>query len=419
MRRRALSIAARAVEARLNADHSDHVGPFAKCSCGRPARYAGRRPKTFTSVLGLLRLMRAYYHCDPCESGYCPRDVDLGLDGGSLTPGVLRMVGAVGAMVSFAEGSQLLTELAGVDVSTKHVERAAEALGAEIAADELTDTEARDDATALPNTLYLGMDGTGIPMRAAELDGRAGKQADGSSRTREVKLVTVWSAEKTDDEGVPVRDHGSVTYSAAIESAASRDVDAMVSPFAARVDREADRRGFSKAKRQVVIGDGAAWIWRIASEQFPEATQIVDRFHVKQHISDVAKDIYGAGSERARSWADERNCELDDGKIDGIIAALLIHAGAEDEDNEARKCMGYLDRNRARMDYPQFRKNGLCTSSGVVEAGCKTAVGARTKRAGMHWTVNGANAIIALRCGRLSGRFEDFWERRADARKAA
>ena len=74
----------------------------------------------------------------------------------------------------------------------------------------------------------------------------------------------------------------------------------------------------------------------------------------------------------------------------------------------------YIFHNRARMRYPKFHTQGLCTSTGVLEAGCKVVIGARLKRAGMHWTVNGANAIIALRCSKLSGRFEDFWERRSD-----
>ena len=70
------------------------------------------------------------------------------------------------------------------------------------------------------------------------------------------------------------------------------------------------------------------------------------------------------------------------------------------------------------MRYPDFRAQGLCTFTGVVEAGCKVAIGTRLKRAGMHWSVRGANAIIALRCAKLSGRFEDFWERRSAAAAA-
>jgi len=410
-----MRVAARAVEQRLNADTSDHRGPTAPCGCGQPARYAGRRGKTFESVLGPLTLARAYYHCTTCETGFAPRDAALGLQGGSLSPGVLRMVGRVGAMVSFEEGHELLRELAGVDVATKHVERAAEDLGREIAEDEKHVVEPPVANEPSAPTLYLGMDGTGVPVRKAEVENRAGKQPDGSAKTREVKLVTVWSAEGRDKEGTPVRDAGSISYSAAIESAAQTDTDETPSPFAARVEREATRRGFDRAARRVVLGDGAKWIWNLADEHVPDAVQIVDRFHAKQHLSDVAKSIYGAGSDLGEQWARARHDELDAGDLDAVLDALRVHSPTDDE---ARTCVDYVDGNRARMRYAAFRAAGLCTSTGVVEAGCKTVIGVRCKRAGMHWTVAGADAIIALRCCKLSGRFEDFWERRAQQRAA-
>ncbi|MCK4303571.1 MAG: ISKra4 family transposase [Candidatus Eisenbacteria sp.] len=415
-RYKALSVAARAVEWRLNADTSDYAGSTLPCACGQCARYAGRHNKTFESVLGSLTLSRAYYHCAVCETGFCPRDSALGLQGGSLTPGVLRMVGLVGATVSFEEGHELLTELAGVDVPTKHVERAAEALGREIAQDErrVVETPAANEAVA--PTLYLGMDGTGVPVRKEELVNRPGKQPDGTAKTREVKLVTVWSAEGRDEEGKPVRDKGSISYSAAIESAATRDTDEHPAEFVQRVVREATRRGFEQAGRRVVLGDGALWIWNLADEHFPGAIEIVDLYHAKGHLWDVAKAIYGAGSDLAERWAKKRRDELDEGKIDDILAALGLHIDVNDE---ARKCFDYVTRNRHRMRYPEFRAQGLCVGSGVVEAGCKTAIGVRCKRAGMHWTVAGADAIIALRCCKLSGRFEDFWERRSASRDAS
>ena len=200
----AMRVAARVVEQRLNADTSDHAGPMLPCACGQSARYAGRHGKNFESVLGPLRLERAYYHCELCEAGFCPRDRVLGLEGGSLSPGVLRMAGLVGAMVSFEEGHELLHELAGVDVPTKHVERAAEALGREVAEDEKLVVEPPEPNESLAPTLYLGMDGTRVPVRKKELVDRPGKQPDGSSKTREVKLVTIWSAEGRDKEGTPV-----------------------------------------------------------------------------------------------------------------------------------------------------------------------------------------------------------------------
>ena len=183
--------------------------------------------------------------------------------GAALTPGVLRMTASAAALVSFQESSGLLRELAGVEVSAQQVERVAEALGAKIAADERKSVE-KTSPGAL--TLYLGMDGTGVPMRAAEVAGRTGKQPDGSAKTREAKLVTVWSAESRDAEGKPRHDPGSITYSAGIESTATRATRPQISDFAARVQREATRRGFAQARQLVVWGDGSAWIWNTAAE---------------------------------------------------------------------------------------------------------------------------------------------------------
>ena len=367
-------------------------------------------------MLGPLTLERAYYHCAACAAGFCPRDRALGLSGTSLSPGVLRMVGLVGALVSFEEGHELLRELASVRVPIKHVERAAEALGRAIAHDERTGVEPPPAGEPVAPTPHPGMDGTGVPIRKADLAGRAGKQPDGTATTREVKLCTIWSAEGRDADGTPVRDPGSISYSAAIESAAQTDTDETPSAFAARVVREATRRGLDRAARRVVLGDGARWIWHLADEHVPEAVQIVDRFHAKQHLSDVAKSIYGAGSALGTQWARARHDELDAGEIDAVLGALRVHAP---HDDTARQCIGYVTDNRDRMRYAAFRAAGLCTSTGVVEAGCKVAIGTRLKRTGMHWTVAGADAIIALRCCKLSGRFEDFWERRADRQAAA
>lgn len=414
MRRRVLTVAAHAVAERLNADHTDHVGPTRPCpDCGQPAGYAGRRAKTFTSALGPLTLTRAYYHCDPCGRGVCPRDAALDLADSTLSPAVTRMVGRVGALVSFREGHDLLHDLAGVDIDAKTVERTAEALGRAIAADERRVVVPEAPSAS---TLYLGMDGTGLPMRPVEVAGRAGKQLDGSAKTREVKLVTIWTAEGRAADGRPVRDAGSVTYSAGIDSAATRDAATGLSPFAARVDREVQRRGFDQAARRVVLGDGAAWIWRLAEEGCPGAIQIVDLFHAKQHLSEVAKGLYGPGTDGAAQWAQARHAELDAGQLRAIGHALRPHLAAHPE---AHRCWEYVVHHRARMRYPAFRAHGLCVSSGVVEAGCKVAIGTRLKRAGMHWTVAGADAIIALRCCLLSGRFEDFWERRAQPPLAA
>ena len=250
-------------------------------------------------------------------------------------------------------------------------------------------------------------------MRATEVQGRAGKQPDGSARTRESKLCAVWSAEKRDPEGRPIRDPGSVTYTAAIESAATKDTDTQLSDFAQRVEREGQRRRFGQAQRQVVLGDGAKWIWNLTEELFPEAIQIVDRYHVLERLHQVSRHL-SLDEDARQAWVQQRRQELEAGQIEAILTSLSRHT----ECPEVQQASGYFRDNRHRMNYAQFRKQGLCTSSGVLEAGCKNVLGARLKRSGMHWTVRGANAITALRCTRLSGRFEDFWEWRADLRAA-
>jgi hypothetical protein len=364
-------------------------------------------------VLGDLELQRAYYHGHRCGRGFCPRDRQLGLENTSVSPAVTRMIASVAALVSFQESGELLKELASVPVDAKQVERTAEALGAEIGEDERHNLEPSGNLD-LPKTLYLGMDGTGIPMRSQEPAGCAGKQPDGSAKTREVKLCTVWSAAGRDPEGTPVRDAGSVTYSAAIESAATSDPTRRAE-FTKRVLRETTRRRFCRAERRAVLGDGAPWIWNIAHELFPGSIEIVDRFHAKQHLSELGKAVYGPTDSRATQWAKRRHAELDDRRFDALLQAISRQIQACPE---AHQCLHYFKTDRRRMRYPEFHKQGLCTSTGVVEAGCKVAIGTRLKRSGMHRTLYGSNAIIALRCCRLSGRFQDFWERRSEATAA-
>jgi len=389
----------------LNADHSDYHGPAMRCDCGEIASYYGRRSKTILSVIGELTLERAYYYCAICQKGFCPRDKELGLEHDSLSSGLLKMVGVTAALVSFQETDELLHELAGINVGVKHVERAAEKLGDVISCHE---KEVIITTAPTTSTMYLGLDGTGIPMRPEALLGRQGKQSDGSSKTREVKLVTIWTAASCDDQGIYVRDKGSISYNAAIESAASDDTE-HYSAFAKRVERGAERRGFNHVKRQVIIGDGAKWIWNIATDQFPEAIQIVDLYHAKGTISSVAKAIFGVESEQGKIIAKKWRDMVEEAKTNELICELSSYY---EKKPEVKSCIKYLETNRHRMTYPLFHQKGLCTSSGVVEAGCKLAIGTRLKRAGMHWTVEGANAIIALRCCKLSEQYENYWNTR-------
>jgi len=362
-RRLALQLMGQAVADTLNAERCDEQGPHLPCACGGDARFTGRRPKTFTTALGPLRLERAWYHCERCHSGFSPRDRALGMEDTSLSPAVLRMLGIACASTSFATTSTLLRELAGLALAPKTVERHAETLGREVAADEM---RVIDPEPCDTRTLYLGLDGTGVPARPTEVKGREGKSPDATAKTREAKLAVVWSAETTDKNACPVRDPDSATYNAAIETIATRDTDTEPAPFARRILREAERRRFDTATRQVVLGDGAPWIWNFTDEHFPNAIAIVDIFHAKGHLFEVAKAIYGPASEVGEHWAKNQREALDEGRVEDVITALQSHAGTCEE---ARKDAEYFSTNRERMNYPKFRAMGLCVATGVVEGG--------------------------------------------------
>jgi hypothetical protein len=202
-----------------------------------------------------------------------------------------------------------------------------------------------------------------------------------------------------------VRDEHSTTYVGAIETAEA---------FGTRIYAEAIRRGVSRAAQVVVLGDGARWIWGIAEEHFHGAIQIVDLYHAREHLALIAKLVYGASAIKSKAWLEARREQLDAADVEAVIASLRRLRPSHPNVQEAvRTAADYFHTNAERMRYADFRKRGLFVGSGVVEAGCKTICGQRLKQSGMHWTVRGANAIIALRCCQLSARWEEFWEARA------
>jgi len=383
------------------------------CACGQQARYQQMRPKHVTTVVGEIDLERPYYLCPHCGHGQAPRDRELDVEATEYSPGVRRMIAVVGSETSFDKGRQQLELLAGLKVTAKAVERQAEAIGADLVADEQA-RSARALQLELPEVLgpavpvlYIEMDGTQVPMVRAELEGRAGRTAGQPARTREVKLGCVFTQTTTDEKGRPVRDESSTTYTGAIESAEE---------FGRRIYTEAWERGWSRAQTKVLIADGAEWIWNIAEQHFPGAVQIVDICHARQHLWELARALYCNEEARQKRWLSRQQQKLDNGEIRKLVRSLRSRETPNAElSGKIRNQADYFERNQKRMQYPEFRRQNLFIGSGVIEAGCKAVIASRLKQSGMFWTVRGANAIIALRCNRLSGKFEDYWDSRSRA----
>jgi hypothetical protein len=320
------------------------------------------------------------------------------------------MMARAGNQATFKEGKEDLKVYAGIEVSAKDVERVAERIGQDMEGwlgqqqqQLLAQLPPLRPTKTIP-VMYVSYDGTGVPMTREELAGRKGKQADGSSRTMEAKLGCVFTQTSRDEQGFAVRDPESTSFVGAIEKSEE---------FGWRIYAEAVRRGLHEAERVVVLGDAAEWIRTIKEQHFPQALQIVDLYHAREHVAELCKYLFGSDESlivrlRTRWWT-----WLDEGKVERIVEEASKNLPASLNKEKAAKEISFLNVHKELMRYNQFRKQGLFVGSGVMEAGCKSLIGQRMKQSGMEWSVRGANAIIALRCVIKSGRLQEYWETRA------
>ncbi len=397
------------LEGLLAAD-AGHRGPAVECGAGHRARFVSYRDKAVDTVLGPVTVRRAWYHCRQCGHGLAPRDAELGVTGQVMSPGLRKMAARAAAAVPFAKAAALLGELAGITLTGKRAGRSAEADGA--AAARMIEAQAGaitartvvppPPPAPAPDKLYIAIDGTGVPMVAAETEGRDGKAGDGQARTREVKLCAVFTQATTDDDGHPVRDPRSTSYLATFDPA---------SEFGVLMAAEARRRGAGHIRQLTILGDGAVRIWNLADQHFPAATQIAGLYHAREHVHDLATLAARLLRDSQPDWLTQRLEELDHGNIPALLAAgrALKFTGSLARDRD--KQLGYFQTNAHRMRYAHPRSLGLFVGSGVVEAGCKAIIGQRLKLSGMRWTIPGAASIATLRCQEASNRWEEIWQR--------
>ncbi len=365
-------------------------------------RHYKRRHIKIHSVLGKFSLWRDYFYNG--KDGRAPLDDQLGLIDG-ITPGLQKLMSHAGAMsASFDQAEKNLNIYSHLQVSGRSIQRMASSIGPDI---QSWQQKRKPEISKLtPEVMYVSYDGTGVPTTKSETKGRKGKQPDGSSKGREVKLGCVFTQLRTLEGELPDRDPDSTTYVASFEPSVN---------FGGIIRQEAMLRGMAQAKEVVALGDGAPWIWEIARINFPNATCILDLYHAYEHVNDLAALIYpgeSAGSGHAKKWRKL----LKNGKIDHFIRMTTgLAQDTPGKKEEILKSINYFVKNRKRMQYKTFREKGFFIGSGVIEAGCKTVVGKRTKQSGMFWHISGAQNVLSTRCAILSGLFDDYW----DARKAA
>jgi hypothetical protein len=358
-------------------------------------------------IFGSFELKRDYYYHEGKKLGHYPADAALGLEV-SYTPALARLMCLEGAdQTSYLKAQRHLKETGGIHVCARQIQRVVQRVG--VGAQAWQEREAKTGGSAVP-IMYISADGTGVPMRKEELEGRAGKQEDGRAKTRMAYLGCVFTQHETDEKGHPVRDEDSTTY---VSSFASID------EFGPCLRQEAIRRGLPLALQTILLIDGAEGLSNMGKLCFSWAIQIVDYYHALEHAGKVLVALLGSKEHpdyktRLGRWARR----LLNDKVEQLIVQAREECTTESQAKTVEKELGYFVNNVDRMQYGTFRSKGFFIGSGVIEAGCKTVIGSRCKQSGMFWGEAGAENILALRCIYASRRLEEFWKARLNTHAA-
>ena len=363
--------------------------------------HKGRQPLQVQGLFGSFELVRDYYYHAGKKEGHYPADAALGLEV-AYTPALARLMCLEGAdETSYQKAEQHLEETGGIPVSGRQIQRVVQRVGT--AAQAWQEREAQPGGSAVP-IMYVSADGTGVPMRKEELAGRAGKQPDGSAKTRMAYLGCVFTQHKTDEKGRPVRDYESTTDVSSF---------APLQEFGPCLRQDAIRRGLALALQVVLLIDGAEGLAHMGRLCFAGATQIVDFYHALEHVGKVLVALLGGKEHpdyktRLGRWARR----LLNDKVEQLIAQTRQECAGKAQAQAVEKELAYFVSNVARMQYGTFRRKGFFIGSGVIEAGCKTVIGSRCKQSGMFWGEPGAENVLALRCIHSSRRLGEFWKNR-------
>jgi hypothetical protein len=325
-----------------------------------------------------------------------------------MTPGLAALHRRVAALAgSFREGALILREISGVPFSESTFMRRAYAAGrlalveqelsvTRLAAGGALPAHLAAALIATPPTLYVMLDGTGVPCVAKDTRGRKGK--DGRpAKTREIKVGVVGLFRHADARGRPVRDPGAETHVVSAKSAKD---------FGVLLRRVANSRGYGKEGLRVQIcGDGAEWIERIVRNAFPgaEIVFVNDFYHACEHLHDFLAHALAKGKELSRAYAKARGILRRNGARGLLVHLQRLYAATAATNKDAAAEINYFAKRVEHMDYPRFRKELLYIGSGIVEAACRTDVARRCKQAGMHWRLRNAEAMCALVARMRSG----------------
>ncbi len=409
-------------------------------SCGHVQRLVGERPKELITLMGLVRFVRPYYQClhadkaegeCTCSHGEAPADAVWGVEEQRTTPGVQHEISYLSARLTFEEAAQTLCRSVPIGMSGRQALNLMHPVGEALAAAEdrqvqvlqAQATQAQSQPATAPEgqeeieRLYIELDGVLARMRRGSVPMEKEEQQRKGDVYREIKAGAVFRAERGPERselvaGVYVDTPAPDSLRYVARRTAKGGFDWLLYQLA----RQA---GLEQAQQVVVLGDGAPWIWNLVAEHFPRAIHILDLYHAKEHVWEVAHAVFGRGTAKEIAWATHACSLLEQGQSEALVAAIAALPALPPEPGQARsipeRAVDYFTTNADRMRYPHFRAQGMHLGSGIAEAACKTIVSTRAKRCGMRWTPEGLDALLPLRTAVLNGTYDSFGEHESAA----
>jgi hypothetical protein len=354
------------------------------------------RPRVVATRCGEVRYERPWYWCRACQHGWAPADQVLAVEPYQrVSAGLDQWLIALGATTDFREAAALLEELTGLHLAPETVRQHTERAGATLEA-----AQQRACATVMASREPAEPVAPAPGQLLVEADGVMVRYTDDWHEVK-VGLVGGHAEGKTQGLSYVAAREGPDAFGPRLLTEAARrgvlDVVGWTGPLAGK--------GLAQLRPVVVIGDGAHWIWNLAAEHFGERTEMVDFYHASEHLWEVARMVYGAGTAEAAAWAEAQRAALRHFGAAPVLAALAaLPAPSPEAQALVKREQGYFRSNQARMDYPAFRARGLPIGSGAVESSAKYVVQLRMKRPGSRWSDRGAHGVLMVRTYRLSGR---------------
>lgn len=298
---------------------------------------------------------------------------------------------------SYRRAAEAFADLTKVSLSKSALQKLVIEHGSKLAAMESVQAEGQSAPGAIERmeeeqpdpdaeTMALSMDGVMVHTR--------------EENWKEVKVVAISAVEQLRSRGGQTQVHlQHHSYRAGLWDA---------DEFSKHQWAEAWRRGIEKAKRVVSVNDGARWIWALVRTCYAPCVEIIDWWHAVEHLWEIVHLLFADDDPEAKVWADTLKTLLWNGQFSSLFREMRAKwPRGKDLPKELLRAIGYFYHNRHRMDYAAFRAAGLPVGSGTVESACKTVVQERLCQAGMRWSCQAIQAVLALRCALLSNRWND------------